>query len=161
MKTLATISIQLFFTIICLQATAQNTTASFFDDNVTSNVNNQVTFVKADNIFIKLGYTKTDIKVLWQTAAEKNTQSFEVQSSINGVDFETLQTVTAKASSKKNKYDVALNNNQTAPGKRIFRIKVNFLDGTIFYSQYVAYNVMLHSYPTNTDENLNDAALYF
>lgn len=161
MKTLTTLFVQSFLAIICLQATAQNTTASYFQDDVTTNINNQVTFVKADNIFIKLGYTKTDIKVLWQTAAEKNTQSFEVQSSVNGVDFETLQTVAAKSNTKKNKYDATLANNQTAPGKRIFRIKVNFIDGTSIYSQNVAYNVMLHAFPTNNDDNINDAVLYF
>jgi hypothetical protein len=158
MKKITTLTLIVAFAFCTQKGTAQNTVASYF---VTDN-NNQVVFEKSDNIYIKLTYSKNDVKVMWQTSAEKNTKSFEMQASNDGNNFETLQVVDAKNNTtKKSKYAIALNQQQTAPGKRVFRIKVNFNDGTAYFSQTVTYMMVLRVNTDNMVNAVNNDALYF
>jgi hypothetical protein len=158
MKKITTLTLIVAFGFCTLQSTAQNTVASYF---VTDN-NNQVVFEKSDNIYIKLAYSKNDVKVMWQTSIEKNTKSFEIQASNDGNSFETLQVLDAKNNTtKKSKYAIALNQQQSAPGKRVFRIKVNFNDGTAYFSQTVTYMMVLRANTDNMVNAVNNDALYF
>jgi hypothetical protein len=158
MKKITTLTLIVAFAFCTQKGTAQNTVASYF---VADN-NNQVVFEKSDNIYIKLAYSKNDVKVMWQTSVEKNTKSIEVQASNDGNNFETLQVVDAKNNTtKKSKYAIALNQQQTAPGKRVFRIKVNFNDGTAYFSQTVTYMMVLRVNTDNMVNAVNNDALYF
>lgn len=158
MKTIKTVTIAIFLAVACIQASAQNSVASYFE----TDANNQVVFEKSDHIYIKLAYTKKDVKVLWQTSTEKNTKNFEVQASEDGINFETLQVIAGKNyATRTNKYSIQLNSQQSKPGKRVFRIKVNFNDGATYFSQNVTYMMVVRANADNMVSNENTDALYF
>ena len=158
MKTLHTATFAVFLTIASFKSNAQNTIANY----VETATNNLVVFEKNDNIFIKLGYTKNEVKVIWQTSTEKNTKNFEVQASLDGNNFETLQIIDAKnKTNHTSKYAIVLNKQQSEPGKKVFRIKVNFNDGTTYFSQNVTYMMVVRANADNMVSNVNTDALYF
>ena len=158
MKTLHTATFAVFFTIASFKSNAQHTVANYFE----TATNNQVVFEKSDNIYIKLGYTKKEVKVMWQTSTEKNAQNFEVQASLDGNNFETLQIIDAKNNTNRtSKYAIVLNKQQSEPGKKVFRIKVNFNDGTTYFSQNVTYMMVVRANADNMVSNVNTDALYF
>jgi len=79
--------------------------------------------------------TTIDNKVTaaWQLEDESKNISYDLQESMNGVDFHTIYTIKSNMSSTPGKqYQYSLP--QTITGKRFYRLKVTEATGPIFYS---------------------------
>ena len=97
---------------------------------------------------------QTAVAVKWATASEKNSAYFEVQRSLNGLDFATIATVAAQGSSTRTSSYAALD--KTAPaGLLYYRLRQADRDGTVAFSPVVtvagagvATKVLLYPNPT-------------
>jgi len=76
------------------------------------------------------------IKLDWATASEINSSHFDVQRSVNGIDFETVGTQNAKGFSSI-KVDYSFLDEQPEAGTSYYRLKQTDLDGTYEYSKMV------------------------
>lgn len=74
--------------------------------------------------------------IAWKTSNEVNTKNFEIESSKDGIEFTTVENITAKGTNSV--YSVIVSqNNRTA----YYRIKCIDLDGTFSYSAIVPLNI--------------------
>jgi hypothetical protein len=73
------------------------------------------------------------VSITWTTASEQNSARFEVQRSLNGRDFATIATITAKGNSNQSTAYSSLD--KTAPSTALYyRLRQVDLDGTATYS---------------------------
>ena len=78
-------------------------------------------------------------QLTWQTANEVNTSYFDIQRSINGIDFTTVGKITAKGNSSiNNGYSFADDVTTAASGKLYYRLTMVDKDGSFSYSR-IAY----------------------
>lgn len=76
----------------------------------------------------------------WTTASELNTTHFEIERTVNGVDFETLGSVAAAGNSKSiQQYNFI--DKQPYLGENLYRLKMYDLDGSYSYSKMIAIEV--------------------
>ncbi|MCB9033117.1 MAG: T9SS type A sorting domain-containing protein [Chitinophagales bacterium] len=89
---------------------------------------------------IDLSYFKVDAidnnaKIEWQTLSEANTSYYEIEKSIDGINFYSIGTVNASGFSSEpltyNFYDFNINN------INYYRLKTNYLDNTSEYSEII------------------------
>jgi hypothetical protein len=86
-------------------------------------------------LFFKAQATlENTVSLKWRTSSEFNTKSFEVQRSVDGVNFDLLQTVSAAGSSTTNE-DYAIIDPAPHNGHNYYRLKQIDLDGNFTYSQ--------------------------
>lgn len=87
-------------------------------------------------------YTNGKVELEWSTASEKNTESFVVERSQNGIDFEELNTV--KASGNSNTIiDYAETDFSPLEGISYYRLKQIDKNGVFMHSQMVPVNYRL------------------
>jgi len=79
------------------------------------------------------------VKLTWSTAQEENSQLFDVERSINGINFTKIGTVAAKGFSSV-KADYSFDDKQPAGGLNYYRLKQVDLDGKYTYSAVVKVN---------------------
>ena len=79
------------------------------------------------------------VKLTWSTAQEENSQLFDVERSINGINFTKIGTVGAKGFSSV-KADYSFDDKQPAAGLNYYRLKQVDLDGKYTYSAVVKVN---------------------
>lgn len=71
------------------------------------------------------------VKLNWNTADERDFDRFEIESSMNGRDFQSIAAISGKGSNSQYEY-------RTLDNSRYFRLKMIDLDGSINYSKVVA-----------------------
>jgi hypothetical protein len=82
-------------------------------------------------------YLNKEVQLTWTTAQEKNAESFAVQRSTDGQNFETITTVRAAGnSSTRREYSAA--DRGARAGLNYYRLKQTDFDGTFVYSQVLA-----------------------
>ncbi len=87
------------------------------------------------------GYHETPNNVLnWSTASEQNTSHFEIERTVNGVDFETIGKVTAAGNSTTKK-DYSFLDTKPYSGDNLYRLKMYDLDGSFTYSKLISIQV--------------------
>ncbi|HUH72990.1 MAG TPA: T9SS type A sorting domain-containing protein, partial [Chitinophagales bacterium] len=110
-----------------------------------------------------IGYNQTNTNVLeWETASERNTEVFEVEHSINGVDWEKIGTVAASGFSNV-PLSYTYTDNNPLKGNNQYRLKMVDLDNTFEYSRIInihvtddqlSYNIMT-VYPNPSTDIFN------
>jgi hypothetical protein len=75
------------------------------------------------------------IKLKWKTSAEYSFSFFEVEKSIDGLTFNSLQRVNASGNANGNEYN--LNDAKPNSGGNYYRLKIVDIDGTFKYSSIV------------------------
>lgn len=83
--------------------------------------------------FMALKLTNNTVNLTWQTTQEVNAGYFEIQRSIDGSKFINVTTVAAKGSAGTGANYIA-NDDNPAPGKNYYRIKMVDKDGAFEYS---------------------------
>ncbi|MBT32504.1 MAG: hypothetical protein CMO01_22800 [Thalassobius sp.] len=79
------------------------------------------------------------IELNWQTSTEENTESFEVEKSINGTEFYSIGNVTAVGNSTTiNSY--SFDDTDPAGGSNYYRLKILDKDGNYEYSNVITVN---------------------
>jgi trimeric autotransporter adhesin len=79
-----------------------------------------------------------NINLYWSTAQEINTDYFEVEHSIDGIAFKTIQNASSKNHNSSVKTDYAIVDNNPNAGLHFYRIKEISLDGKISYSNIIS-----------------------
>ncbi len=75
---------------------------------------------------------KTGIVITWLTANEAGSKNFEIQRSLNGTDFTTISTITAKDNSQAtNNYSFIDENAAARKGTIYYRLKQNDMDAEV------------------------------
>ena len=78
------------------------------------------------------------VRLVWNTAEEKNTAGFEVESSADALHFKTAGTVKAKAGPGNNSY--SFTDLQLLDGTRYYRLKMVDIDGSFSQSKTITVN---------------------
>jgi hypothetical protein len=102
------------------------------------------------------GYIKNNNHILdWRTKAEKNFSHFELQHSINGIDFETMSPIKAKGQGSAYSFT---HQNPTA-ATHYYRLKMVDNDGAFKFSQVISLNKnetkSLTIYPNPSKNSIN------
>lgn len=110
--------------------TASDSFATFTQFAV-SKINGLLPVTKID---LQLSKQNNDVNVIWKTVGEKNTKSFVVEKSANGVDFTTINTIAATGNSIiENIYSIVDRNVNTEVV--YYRIKMIDINGNSNYSK--------------------------
>jgi hypothetical protein len=118
---------------------ADNATNSASDSFATfspftvSKINGLLPVSKID---LQLAKQNNDVNVIWKTIGEKNTKSFIVEKSTNGIEFSTINTVDAKGNTVNENVYSMVDRNVNA-SVVYYRIKVIDINGKTSYSNVV------------------------
>lgn len=98
-------------------------------------------------------------RINWATASEKNSSHFDVERSSNGLNFESIGSVSAKGYSSQ-KISYAFQDEKPLTGTSYYRLKQVDLDGTFEYSRLVSVKrkdgpATLTLFPTVTTGDIN------
>ena len=102
----------------------------FYKDVI--NTSNTVKYVtkSMENVPVKSGWFKKEVAISWETITEVNTSHFELQRSFNGVDYETIATVSSNCNSKNIcTYSFVDSKNENRRGQSYYRLKAVFANG--------------------------------
>ncbi len=132
----------------------------YFDYNLPIATNQVVQHYKCDKLPVELmsfyahPNPGTQIKLSWITASEAYTYSFEIESSENGQDFNTVGEVLASADISQNPlhYTFTDTETSTSTGRPLYyRLKIKDLDGRFEYSPVIA---VVDDLPQNENHRL-------
>jgi hypothetical protein len=108
--------------------------------SVTTTAQNIASFSAVGNKQIVFSTTQNDVKLMFQTIDETNTQAFEIERSVNGGAFQTIKKVQAVGSiKKKTNYEVKFTKCYNTIVKVEYRIKVIFSDGSTSTSEKASF----------------------
>ncbi len=82
---------------------------------------------------------RTGIVISWLTANEVSSKDFEIQRSLNGIDFALISTITAKGNNSPaaNSYSFTDENIASLKGTIFYRLKQNDVDGRSIFSRVI------------------------
>jgi hypothetical protein len=124
MKTLQTIFIAIILIAFTSNAAAQNAGS----------------FNKVANKPIVFSTTQNDVRMMFQTSNEANTNCFQIERSIDGAQFETIKTVkTAANGLAKVNYELKFAKCYNTSVKVEYRVKMVFNDGSCTTSESVLF----------------------
>lgn len=96
-----------------------------------------------------VGYHQTNTNVLvWKTASERNTETFEIEHSVNGTDWKTIGTVAASGFSN-TPLSYTYTDNNPLQGDNHYRLKMIDFDNTYEYSKIININVAANDLLSN------------
>jgi len=101
--------------------------------NITSGGNGLVVDPNAEILFLSTVYLNSGIQVNWVTNTERENDYFEIERSVDGVDFEILKTVNSSSENITATYYQELDD-RPLPGINYYRIKQYAMDGSFKYS---------------------------
>jgi hypothetical protein len=73
----------------------------------------------------------------WQTASEKNSKSFEIEKSEDGLNFRLIGQVKASGNSEKSQYYRYIDNEITANSRHFYRLRLVDKDGSFSFSKSI------------------------
>ena len=93
---------------------------------------------------LKNTITNNTIQICWQTKKETNTSHFELQRSINGQNFEPIETITASGiSEKKCSYSTTDAFYTIDNDSFCYRVKSVFVNGNVAFTEILMVNLAL------------------
>lgn len=106
----------------------------------TSFAQNAGSFNTVANKSIVFSTTQNDVRLMFQTRNETNTNCFEIERSINGAPFETIKTIKAVAkNTDKANYELKFAKCYNTVVKVEYRVKMVFNDGSCNTSESVVF----------------------
>ncbi|HEY0680389.1 MAG TPA: T9SS type A sorting domain-containing protein [Chitinophagaceae bacterium] len=123
----------------------KNSASIYFDFNLPVKTNTENTVV-VDMVIVPVRLTQFNavlnddiVNLSWKTASEQHTAQFEIERSLNGLQFEKIGVVSA--SGRINGWVYSYNDHKPTSGYNYYRLKIIDQDGSYVYSGIVLINL--------------------
>ncbi len=116
----------------------------------TTNAQNAGSFNTVANKAVIFSTTQNDVRMMFQTSNETNTNTIQIERSIDGAAFETIKTVKAAGiATGKTNYEVKFAKSYSTIAKVEYRVKMMFNDGTSTTSTSVLFEKSINNGTVN------------